>query len=156
MSKRCIVRIRRGTAAEWAASEPQPGGEVLKLGEPGYEKDTGKLKIGDGITPWNSLPYFNNGSTIEPEDIEDLIGDGFLIAGTGIYISYDDDGNSLTISTSGVSLDGHTHTSNNITDFGTAVSGLLPNTYDAAVPWTPNHTLAEYFLDQQYKLMIQA
>lgn len=38
-----IIKLRRGTAAEWSASEPQPGGEVLRLGEPGYEKDTGRL-----------------------------------------------------------------------------------------------------------------
>ena len=45
-NKHTIIKLRRGTAAEWAASEPQPGGEILKLGEPGYEKDTKKLKIG--------------------------------------------------------------------------------------------------------------
>ena len=56
-----IIKLRRGTAAEWAASEPQPGGEVLKLGEPGFEKDTFKLKIGDGETSWNSLPYIAGG-----------------------------------------------------------------------------------------------
>ena len=124
--KHGIIRLRRGTAAEWAAGEPQPGGEVLRLGEPGYEKDTGKLKIGDGSTPWNSLAYFNAGATIDPEDIEDIIGNGFLIAGTGINISYNDGGDSLTISTSGVSLQDHNHVSSDITDFNSSVSGLLP------------------------------
>ena len=128
MLKHSIIKLRRGTAAEWSASQPQPGGEVLKLGEPGYEKDTRKLKIGDGITPWNSLPYFNGGATIDPEDIEDILGDGFLVAGTGININYNDLANSLTISTSGVSLQGHNHTSSDITDFTSAVSGLLPIT----------------------------
>jgi hypothetical protein len=56
-----IIRFRRGTAAEWANSQPQPGGEVLRLGEPGFEKDTYKLKIGDGITSWNDLPYIAGG-----------------------------------------------------------------------------------------------
>ena len=56
-----IIKLRRGTAAEWASSQPQPGGEVLKLGEPGFEKDTYKLKIGDGVTAWNSLPYIADG-----------------------------------------------------------------------------------------------
>lgn len=55
--KHTLIRLRRGTSAEWAASLPQPDGEVLKLGEPGYEKDTGKLKIGDGVTGWNNLSY---------------------------------------------------------------------------------------------------
>jgi hypothetical protein len=128
MLKHSIIKLRRGTAAEWSASQPQPGGEVLKLGEPGYEKDTGKLKIGDGVTPWNSLSYFGNGAIIDPEDIEDILGDGFLVAGTGININYNDLANSLTISTSGVSLQGHNHTSSDITNFASAVSGLLPIT----------------------------
>lgn len=30
---------------------------VLKLAEPGFESDTGRVKIGDGITSWNDLNY---------------------------------------------------------------------------------------------------
>lgn len=60
-SKHDYIRLRRGTSHEWSASQPQPGGEVLRLGEPGFEKDTYKLKIGDGVTPWNSLPYISGG-----------------------------------------------------------------------------------------------
>lgn len=32
---------------------------VLAQGEPGFEKDTGRYKIGNGITAWNSLEYGN-------------------------------------------------------------------------------------------------
>ena len=46
------IRLRRGTSTDWQNANP-----VLDLGEPGFEIDTGKLKIGDGSTPWNSLPY---------------------------------------------------------------------------------------------------
>ena len=103
----CILRLRRGTASEWAASEPQPGGEVLKLGEPGWEKDTGKLKIGDGVTPWNSLPYLQaENSTdviLQPEDVEQAVAN-ILVAGTGINILHDDNNDELIISTSGVIL----------------------------------------------------
>ena len=35
---------------------------MLRQGEPGFEYDTGKLKIGDGFTPWLALPYLNEGS----------------------------------------------------------------------------------------------
>lgn len=116
-TKHNFIRLRRGTAAEWAASQPQPGGEILKLGEPGYEKDTGKLKIGDGITPWNSLPYFSDGTPIDPETIQDIIGaDGFFVEGSGISIVYDDDNDNLIISTSGVSFNNHTHLLSDITD----------------------------------------
>lgn len=41
---------RYGTASEWATANT-----VLLMGEIGYESDTGKGKIGDGATPWNSI-----------------------------------------------------------------------------------------------------
>lgn len=47
-----IFRIRRDTAANWTSANP-----VLKLGEPGLETDTRKIKYGDGSTAWNSLAY---------------------------------------------------------------------------------------------------
>ena len=34
---------------------------TLLVGEWGYETNTGKVKIGDGYTPWNSLKYFLDG-----------------------------------------------------------------------------------------------
>jgi len=44
------------TAAVWSTSNP-----VLKLGEVGYESDTGGLfKIGNGTSTWNQLPYSNH------------------------------------------------------------------------------------------------
>jgi hypothetical protein len=95
------LRLRRGTAAEWTASLPQPNGEVLRLGEPGYEKDTGKLKIGDGINGWNDLPYFADGATISIEQIQDDLATSFLVAGTGIVLDYNDGDDTLTISSTG-------------------------------------------------------
>lgn len=51
-----IIQLRRGTAAEWTSANP-----VLNEGEQGLEKDTGKMKIGDGISNWAALPYFVTG-----------------------------------------------------------------------------------------------
>jgi hypothetical protein len=52
MSRDCnLIKLKRGLSTEWADLNP-----ILKLGEPGYEKDTKKLKIGDGVTLWNDLP----------------------------------------------------------------------------------------------------
>ncbi len=54
-----IIKLRRGTAAAWTGANP-----TLAAGEPGYETDTGKIKIGDGSTAWNSLAYrFTNAVT---------------------------------------------------------------------------------------------
>lgn len=46
-------RLRRGLAADWTSKNP-----VLLGSEIGHEKDTGKIKIGDGTTAWNGLPYY--------------------------------------------------------------------------------------------------
>lgn len=47
------IQLRRDSASNWTAANP-----VLAAGEAGYETDTGKLKIGNGSTPWSSLSYF--------------------------------------------------------------------------------------------------
>jgi hypothetical protein len=46
------IQVRRATAASASVSNP-----VLAAGELGFETDTGKFKIGDGSTAWNSLSY---------------------------------------------------------------------------------------------------
>jgi hypothetical protein len=50
-------QFRRGTASEWTLDNP-----VLHAGEPGFESDTGKLKMGDGVHAWSALEYFLPGS----------------------------------------------------------------------------------------------
>ncbi len=47
------ILLRRDTLANWIYNDP-----VLMSGEPGYETDTGRIKIGDGSNPWTSLPYY--------------------------------------------------------------------------------------------------
>lgn len=54
---RKTIKLRRDTADRWHRLNPQ-----LSDGEPGYEKDTGKFKIGDGSTLWRELPYFIPGA----------------------------------------------------------------------------------------------
>ena len=49
------ILLRRDNSATWLYNDP-----VLMTGEPGYETDTGKLKIGDGNTPWSSLDYYTS------------------------------------------------------------------------------------------------
>ena len=46
------IQIRRDTKARWADLNP-----ILAAGEMGFEIDNNRLKIGNGITAWNSLPY---------------------------------------------------------------------------------------------------
>lgn len=46
------IKLRRDTAANWTSVNP-----VLADGEIGFERDTLKLKVGNGSTAWNSLAY---------------------------------------------------------------------------------------------------
>ena len=52
MAIRRIIH-RYDTAAEWTSVNP-----VLAAGELGAESDTHKLKVGDGVTAWVDLPYY--------------------------------------------------------------------------------------------------
>ena len=51
------MQQRRGTAAQWISTN-SGNGPVLNSGEIGYESDTNKFKIGDGVNHWLSLSYF--------------------------------------------------------------------------------------------------
>ena len=46
------IQFRRDTAANWTSVNP-----VLSQGEVGYEYDTARFKVGNGISPWSSLSY---------------------------------------------------------------------------------------------------
>ena len=46
------IQFRRDTASAWTTANP-----ILSQGEAGYEYDTGRFKVGNGLTPWNSLAY---------------------------------------------------------------------------------------------------
>jgi hypothetical protein len=37
---------------------------ALLQGEPGFEYDTGKLKIGDGFSSWKQLEYISGGNSV--------------------------------------------------------------------------------------------
>lgn len=71
-------QVKRGTAARWEELNP-----ILNPGEPGFEMDTFKLKIGNGSTPWKELPYINDVDISKYITIEDIInGDVILPVAT--------------------------------------------------------------------------
>ena len=53
------IRFRRDTEENWTAFNP-----VLHAAELAWESDTNKVKIGDGVSQWNDLPYL-----LAPPDI---------------------------------------------------------------------------------------
>lgn len=65
MPAQTIIKLRRGTAAQWASANP-----VLAAGEVGFETDTRKFKFGDGVATWNVIAYASAGG---------LEGGGFFV-----------------------------------------------------------------------------
>jgi hypothetical protein len=47
------IKIRRDSQVLWELNDP-----ILADGELGFERDTYKLKIGNGVSHWNDLAYF--------------------------------------------------------------------------------------------------
>lgn len=53
-AKNMIIRYKRDTAENWTTNNP-----TLADGEIGYDKTNNKVKVGNGTTAWNDLPYLN-------------------------------------------------------------------------------------------------
>lgn len=47
-----MIQFKRGKSEKW-----QVHTQLLEDGQPGYDRDKHKLKIGDGINDWKNLPY---------------------------------------------------------------------------------------------------
>src|SRR3954454_4942213 len=60
-------QARRNPAAAWTA-----GNEVLLVGEPGYESDTGKVKFVDGTTGWTALPYIVDTAALDGKNAAEI------------------------------------------------------------------------------------
>ena len=63
---------RRGTASQWTSADT-----VLAAGELGVETDTGQFKIGNGITAWTLLPYFQDTLDLGLEEKAPLVSPTF-------------------------------------------------------------------------------
>jgi hypothetical protein len=63
-----VIQFKRQHSAIWEQVNP-----ILKLAEPGFESDTGKAKIGDGVTAWNNLKYLavNQDSEVSTSMLKD-------------------------------------------------------------------------------------
>lgn len=91
-------KLKRGYSAGWEQANP-----ILQQGEPGVALDLYRIKIGDGVTPWNALPYLDVGKsaydiacdsgfegTIE-EWLESLMGHSPIIGPNGNWFINDQD-----------------------------------------------------------------
>jgi hypothetical protein len=60
-----MIQFRRGTTKSWRNTKTK-----LASGQPGYDKDKHKIKIGDGEKSWTELPYASGLSAEEILDSE--------------------------------------------------------------------------------------
>jgi hypothetical protein len=130
------ITIRKGTASQWSSTNP-----VLASGEPGYDLSNNILKIGDGVSNWNSLSNHKHSSidiTNFNSSVSGVLDSSLstsLVGGTGIFINYISANDTLVINASGLqpsgnySVVGHSHTSSDIVNFNTSVSGLVSGIY---------------------------
>lgn len=72
------IMLRRDTAANWNTANP-----VLMEGELGIENDTNKMKIGNGTSAWESLPYVPNLQKVEYANIDNLYNP---LTDVGVYL----------------------------------------------------------------------
>lgn len=86
------ILLRNDIASNWTSTNP-----VLGKGEIGIERDTNKIKIGDGVKTWSQLDYFSgelkiDGSSIKYNDAGKLGIAGIENAGPGYTLVSDGDG----------------------------------------------------------------
>jgi hypothetical protein len=77
------MQQRRGTAAQWVSSNGGDG-PILNAGEIGWESDTNKFKIGDGVTYWDDLVYFADVNDIVQAALGSYLVDGDVGAVSGV------------------------------------------------------------------------
>jgi hypothetical protein len=89
MSNYITIKLRRGTQAQWTATNP-----VLAEGEFGAETDTRKFKIGNGVTAWNSLQYWggSGGGAADFVDLGDVPASYTGAAGKYVKVKADESG----------------------------------------------------------------
>ena len=62
-----IFQLKRGDSFRWLELNP-----ILQQGEPGFEIDTGKLKIGDGVHTWTELLYVGESNILNIDSKQNL------------------------------------------------------------------------------------
>ena len=94
-----VIRLRRGTSAQWASSTI-----IMAVAELGLDTTLNKLKAGNGVHTWNNLPYIN----VLPSELSELSQDAVntaIVAGLHISKTYDDTANTITIASTLTNVD---------------------------------------------------
>jgi len=120
------IQLRNDTLANWSSTNP-----ILLQGEPAFENDTNRLKIGNGSSVYTALPYFYGNI----ESVNGLSGLVEIIGGTGISVTTD--GNIEVFSNRPYKI----YTVNlNSTGSNSPTAILLESDFTASVNWTRGGT----------------
>ena len=77
------MQQRRGTASQWVSSNTGDG-PILNAGEIGWESDTNKFKIGDGVSYWDDLTYFVDATDVIASSLGAYLQDSDVGAISGV------------------------------------------------------------------------
>jgi hypothetical protein len=77
------MQQRRGTASQWTSSN-DGAGPILNAGEIGWESDTNKFKIGDGVSYWSALTYFVDATDVIASSLGAYLQDSDVGAVSGV------------------------------------------------------------------------
>ena len=77
------MQQRRGTASQWVSSNDGDG-PILNAGEIGWESDTNKFKIGDGVSYWADLTYFVDATDVIASSLGAYLQDSDVGAVSGV------------------------------------------------------------------------
>jgi hypothetical protein len=77
------MQQRRGTASQWVSSNDGDG-PILNAGEIGWESDTNKFKIGDGVSYWADLTYFVDATDVIASSLGSYLQDSDIGAVSGV------------------------------------------------------------------------
>lgn len=75
MPRQILITVRKDSSTNWTSVNP-----TLDAGEFGYETNSGKVKVGNGLLAWNALPYL-------PDTLHDnVVSDRFLRDSTALSV----------------------------------------------------------------------
>lgn len=129
-------------AATWTAKNP-----LLQRGEIGAESDTYRMKIGDGVTYWNDLPYSSDsiatwgdiqGDIADQTDLQNALDAKQDVLTAGSNIQIDSDNVISATDTTYTASDGVTLTGTNFTNSG--VRAVASGTANGTISVNTNGT----------------
>jgi hypothetical protein len=134
------IQLRRGTASQWTTANT-----LLAQGEIGLELDTNKIKLGDGVTVWNSLGYYGAGGVTSVTGTSPVVSSGGTTPAISLASGYGDTLNPYASKTANFIL-GAPNGVSGVPTFRAVVAADIPtlnqSTTGSAATLTTGRTLA--------------